>query len=181
MTTGPFAALLRGINVGGRALIPMAGLRTALAEAGLADVTSYLQSGNLIVPDPPDVPESTAALIEKVIADHFENRVKVMIRTGGQMTDVIARDPFSGSGVEPKLRHVVFLERAPTATQVAGLDPERSPSDRFEVSGSEVYVEYPDGSGRSKLDLAYFEKVLGLSGTARNWNTVAKLADLLTI
>ncbi len=180
MTTGPVAALLRGINVGGRSLIPMTGLKDALAEAGLPDVRTYLQSGNLIVPPSPRSPDETAAIIEVAIADRFGKQVRVVTRTGDQMTDICFRNPFAGSGVEPKFQHVVFLEKPPATSQVGGLDPERSPSDRFEVSGCEIYVEYPNGSGRSKLDLAYFEKVLGVAGTARNWNTVAKLAELLT-
>lgn len=181
MTNGPVAALLRGVNVGGHTLIPMTGLKEALSDAGLADVSSHLQSGNLIVPPSPRGSEATAALIEDVIADRFGKQVAVLIRTGDEMADIVARNPFAESGVEPKLQHVVFLEKAPSASRIAGLDPERSPSDRFEVSGSEIFVEYPNGSGRSKLDLAYFEKVLGVAGTARNWNTVAKLADLLTL
>lgn len=181
MTKGPVAALLRGINVGGRTLIPMTGLKEALSEAGLVDVRTYLQSGNLIVPPSPRAPEETAALIEGVVADRFGKQIRVITRTGEQMANILIRNPFVESGVEPKLQHVVFLEKTPPPSGVAGLDPEHSPSDRFEMSGSEIYIEYPTGSGRSKLDLAYFEKVLGVAGTARNWNTVAKLADLLTV
>jgi uncharacterized protein (DUF1697 family) len=62
---------------------------------------------------------------------------------------------------------------------VADLDPDRSPPDRFAVSGTEVYLRYPNGSGRSKLSLDYFERKLEVSGTARNWNTVTRLSELL--
>jgi uncharacterized protein (DUF1697 family) len=75
--------------------------------------------------------------------------------------------------------HAVFLESKPPSDRVARLDPERSPEDRFVVSGREIYIHYPGGSGRSKLNLAYIEKQLGLSGTARNWNTVTKLLSMI--
>ncbi|HET7846525.1 MAG TPA: hypothetical protein VFL72_03465, partial [Acidimicrobiia bacterium] len=58
-------------------------------------------------------------------------------------------------------------------------DPDRSLPDRFEVRGREIFLSYPNGQGRSKLDLAYFERVLGVAGTARNWNTVTKLLTML--
>ncbi|MGH8948654.1 MAG: DUF1697 domain-containing protein, partial [Acidimicrobiia bacterium] len=59
-------------------------------------------------------------------------------------------------------------------------DPNRSPADRFSVAGREIFVEYgAAGSGRSKLDLSYFEKTLGVTGTARNWNTVTRLLQML--
>jgi uncharacterized protein (DUF1697 family) len=81
--------------------------------------------------------------------------------------------------VRPVTLHVVFLDRAPTQDRIAALDPGRSPPDRFSVSGKHIFVEYPNGSGRSRLSLDYFEKTLGVAGTARNWNTVTKLGELL--
>jgi uncharacterized protein (DUF1697 family) len=75
--------------------------------------------------------------------------------------------------------HAVFLESEAPPDRVAALDPDRSPPDEFEVSGREIFVHYPGGSGRSKLDLAYFEKQLGVAGTARNWNTVTRLLSML--
>ena len=71
-----------------------------------------------------------------------------------------------------------FLSGKPTAKAVAALDPDRSPSDEFQVSGREVYLHTPDGIGRSKLTIDYFERTLGVRATARNWNTVTKLIEL---
>jgi uncharacterized protein (DUF1697 family) len=72
----------------------------------------------------------------------------------------------------------VFLEKAPRRGAAGKLDPDRSPEDRFELRGRELYVAYGAGQGRSKLTLDYFEKALGVAGTARNWNTVLKLTEM---
>ncbi len=69
----------------------------------------------------------------------------------------------------------MFLDTKPKA---AKLDPDRSPGDEFAVKGSEVYIHTPNGYGRSKLAPSWFEKGLGVRGTARNWNTVQKLVEL---
>ncbi len=73
---------------------------------------------------------------------------------------------------------MLFLSAPPSAAAVETLDPRRSPGDEFEVAGSTIYLLYPGGSGRSKLTLAYFERQLGVAGTARNWNTLLKLVEL---
>ena len=73
---------------------------------------------------------------------------------------------------------MVFLDRAPKAAAVAKLDPDRSTPDAFEVTGREIYLRLPNGAGRSKLTLDYFERVLGVRGTARNWRTVSALVEL---
>ena len=94
---------------------------------------------------------------------------------------IAAKNPFlAGREMrDPKTLHVAFLEKAPTKAATADLDPDRSPPDAFVVRGREVYLSYPNGSGRSKLTLAYLEKVLRVEGTARNWRTVQRLAELL--
>ena len=73
---------------------------------------------------------------------------------------------------------MVFLSDRPAANAVAGLDPERSPPDEFRVRGREIYLHLPNGSGRSKLTVDYFERRLGVAATARNWNTLIKLIAL---
>jgi uncharacterized protein (DUF1697 family) len=95
------------------------------------------------------------------------------------LAKVVAANPFVGSRFNPKMLHAVFLESEAPSDRAAQLDPDRSPPDHFEVSGREIFVHYPGGSGRSKLDLGYFEKQLGVAGTARNWNTVTRLLSML--
>ena len=172
-------ALLRGVNVGG-VKVPMSELRSLLDDAGLGEVQTHLQSGNVIVTAPSGDSGAVAGVIEKAISDGLGLNIRVMVRDRDQMAKVVASNPLIRAGVPPKLLHTIFLEGAPAADRVASLDPNRSPADRFFVAGREIFVEYgPAGSGRSKLDLGYFEKTLGVTGTARNWNTVTRLLEIL--
>jgi uncharacterized protein (DUF1697 family) len=172
-------ALLRGVNVGG-IKVPMGELRSRLDEEGLGEVRTHLQSGNVIVSPPSGDRRGVAGVIEKVISDSLGLHIRVLVRDRDEMAKIVASNPFLRPGIQPKLLHTVFLEAQPAPDRVTELDPDRSPQDRFSVAGKEIYVEYgPAGSGRSKLDLGYFEKILGVTGTARNWNTVTRLLAIL--
>jgi uncharacterized protein (DUF1697 family) len=172
-------ALLRGVNVGG-VKVPMGELRSLLAKGGLGEVQTHLQSGNVIVTPPSGNLGAVAGVIEKAIRDGLGLSIRVMVRDRSQMARIVAANPLLRPGVPPKHFHAIFLDATPAADRVASLDPNRSPADRFSVAGEEIFVEYgPAGSGRSKLDLSYFEKVLGVTGTARNWNTVTRLLAML--
>ncbi len=172
-------ALLRGVNVGG-VRVPMGDLRSLLAREDMGEVRTHLQSGNVIVTPPNSSSSAVAGLIEKVIREGFGLSIRVIVRDRDQMARTVATNPFLGPKANPTLLHAVFLESEPAPDRVAGLDPERSPEDRFSVVGTEVFVHYgPAGSGRSSLGLSYFEKILGVTGTARNWNTVTRLHEML--
>ncbi len=174
----PVVALLRGVNVGGRTLVPMSKLRSALEAAGFDGAGTILQSGNVLLPHSPVAPDRIAGEIESVIANELGLVVRVITRSAAEMTGVADGNPYLSDDVQPSRLHVVFLADEPDPGRAGGLDPDHSPPDRFMLSGAHIYVAYPGGSGRSKLSLAYFEKVLGVAGTARNWNTVIKLRDL---
>jgi uncharacterized protein (DUF1697 family) len=174
----PMLALIRGINVGGRFRLPMAELRSALSDAGFVDARTHLQSGNLLI-TPRSDPNRLAKMLEQTIEEWFGLTVRVITRTRNELEGIIDRNPFLEAGMNPSSVHTVFLESDPPAKKVADLDPDRSPPDRFSLSGKEIYLHYPQGSGRSKLKLAYFERSLGVAGTARNWNTVTTLLELL--
>ena len=171
--------LLRAVNVGGRNKLPMAELRAALEDVGFENVSSYIQSGNLVI-DPGGLDEARVEHdVAAVIADRFGLAVAVIARTPEELERVIARHPFAAPGLPPEMLHVCFLERAPAAERVASLDVERFLPDRCRVDGREVYLHYPNGSGRSKLTGAYLERQLGgIPATARNLTTIRKLVEL---
>ena len=169
------AALLRGVNVGGRARVPMGDLRVALTGAGLAEVETLLQSGNVVFEAGAG---DDARLVREIIAREFGIEVTVIMRTARQLRSIASKHPTATPDANGSLFHVTFLESKPSAKAVAGLEPERFEPDRFSVAGKEVYVSYPNGQGRSKLTLDYFERALGVKGTMRNLNTVNKLAEL---
>ncbi len=172
-------ALLRGVNVGG-VRVPMAELRSLLEHQDLGEVRTHLQSGNVILTPPSGEPGAVAGIIEKVISDSLGLTIRVIVRDRDEMATTVLANPFLGPDTNPTMVHAVFLESAPADDRVAALDPDRSPADRFSVEGREIFVQYgPGGSGRSKLNLSYFEKILRITGTARNWNTVTRLLEML--
>jgi uncharacterized protein (DUF1697 family) len=171
-------ALLRGVNVGGRAKVPMGELRSVFAALGHTDVVTYIQSGNVVFRSAGGTEKELVSGIERQIADAFGLEVAVTLRAPGELAAIVAGNPFLTGGDDPKTLHVAFLDRAPAPKELAELDPDRSPPDEFRVLGREVYLRYPNGSGRSKLTIDYFERRLGVRATARNWNTVTKLLAL---
>jgi uncharacterized protein (DUF1697 family) len=172
-----FVALVRGINVGGKKVVAMADLRSALAELGLQDVTSYIQSGNVVFRAASGDAAGLEGALERRIADAFGLDVRVVLRTRDELVAVVEGNPFVDSADLAQL-HVAFLDREPEPGAVAELDPGRSPPDEFELRGREIYLRLPNGMGRTKLSGDYFERRLGVAVTARNWRTVLKLVEL---
>ncbi len=175
-----YVAFLRAVNVGGRNRVPMAQLREALTEAGLEEVATVLQSGNIVFRS-----RKTEAAVARIVADTIDGafglQIGVTIRTGPELLAVARANPFLDGEPDrdPKTLHVAFLSSRPAGAAAAKLDRDRSPRDAFAVHGREVYLSYPDGSGRSRLTLDYLEKTLGVTGTTRNWRTVQRLAAML--
>lgn len=168
-------ALLRGINVGGRNKLPMAELREALAEMGLSDVQTYIQSGNIMFSGAPDDREAVAQQVSEVIAGRFGLSVPVVLRTRDALIAALQAYPFPDA---PKARHVMFLSGTPSAAAAEALEPDRFLPDRFALHGAEVHLFYPNGMGRSKMTTGYFERRLDVVPTTRNWRTIHKLIDM---
>ena len=162
-----FVALLRGINLGKRQL-RMEDLRRIGVELGLGSPRTYIASGNLLfVSDKTET--ALKRELETRLAEHMGAPVGVMIRTGSEMAQVAKANPFAG---EPGNRVVaIFLDHAPSS-EAAG-HAKNLAGERIAIGKREIYVHYLDGQGRSKLLIPAAAK-----GTARNMNTVAKLAEL---
>jgi uncharacterized protein (DUF1697 family) len=173
-----FVALLRGINVGGRSMMSMPELRSLLTSMGLEDVSTYVQSGNVIFRSPRADRRALVAELEERIASAFDIRPAVLLRTPAELAEIAAANPFLDRESDFLKLHVVFMSAPPAADAVEALDPKRSPPDEFSVSGREIYLHLPNGAGRSKLTIDYFEKRLGVRATARNWKTLTKLIEL---
>jgi uncharacterized protein (DUF1697 family) len=176
-----YVALLRGINVGGKNLLPMKDLVSLFEEAGCAAVRTYIQSGNVIFQASPAKAGKLPALIANGIADRFGHRPPVLLRTVDELAETIRHNPFLQAGASENWLHVLFLAGQPDAKSVASLDPDRSPPDRYLVRGLEVYLQCPNGVGNTKLTNAYFDSKLATISTGRNWRTVLKLFELATL
>ncbi len=168
-------ALLRGINVGGRHRVPMADLRDLAASLGFGDPVTYIQSGNLVFDTHLD-DIATVATLASALEDRFGFPVPVMVRSAAELGAVAASHPFAALELEPRFLMVAFLDRVPTVDAV--IDAASYLPDRFTIDGREVYLAYPNGSGRSKLNHTLLEGRLGASATIRNWPSVTTLAEL---
>jgi uncharacterized protein (DUF1697 family) len=173
-----WVALLRGVNLGARNKVPMAGLRSLMADIGAEDVKTYVQSGNVVF-------RSALARgqlvrrIEGEISARFGVDADVVLCTKAELARVVAGNPFADGEADPKRLHVTFLAAAPERGRVAELKGEQFEPDRFHVTRAAVYLHTPDGYGRTKLSNAYFERKLGVRATTRNWRTVTTLAELV--
>ncbi|MFB7636993.1 DUF1697 domain-containing protein [Streptomyces sp. NPDC056149] len=172
-------ALLRGINVGGHNAFPKARQLELARSLGFQEVSVLLQTGNLVFADPGTPPERTARRIEEGILAELGLTVPVVVRTRDELAAVVARNPFPSAVPEPKTLHVTFLSEVPADTaRLDALDQAAFAPDRFQLRGRELYLWCPQGIGRSKLADAVGRARLGVTATARNWNTVTKLLAL---
>ncbi len=175
-----YVALLRAINVGGNNKVPMAELRDCATALGYTDVVTYVQSGNIVFTGARAPNAAVERRLEAAIAARFGFDVPVVVRTLAEMRAVAGAHPMAAEGIPNSQTHVIFLGTAPTAAAVASIAPDRSPPDRLLVRGSEVYAYLPNGAA-TKYTTAYLEKCLGTRATARNWNTVTRLVELLEV
>ena len=169
-------ALLRGVNVGGHKPLPMAELRSALTNAGVADVSTYIQSGNVIYTGLP----GDAPLIQQTINERFGVDTPVITRSGAALSRTLRAHPWpAGSGTE-KLHHIMFLADAAPADAEQLLSERVAECERIAVVDQEVHVYYANGSARSRFDVGWVDRQLGTVATARNLRTCRKLDQLLT-
>lgn len=172
-------SLLRGINVGGHHKIKMEALRTMYESLGLLDAQTYLQSGNVIFKTERRDLVLLAKRIEKGIEQSFGFRVDVIVRTSPDLRAVIARNPFAmRSGIDPSRLLVTFLASNPSAEARDKVLKIKVHPEELRIDGREVYTYFPNGMARPKLSWAAIEKMLKISGTGRNWNTVTKLMEI---
>ncbi len=169
--------LLRGINVGGRRRVAMSDLRALLTSLGYDGILTHVQSGNVVLSSRA-APGRVKQTIEKGLAAELALDVEVFVRTRDELAAVIARDPL-GHVADDGARYLVsFLSGKPDAEAVRAAQDAEVGRERFVLHGSEIYLWHPDGVHASKLAKVLSEKRLGVTATARNWNTVTKLLEL---
>jgi uncharacterized protein (DUF1697 family) len=168
-------ALLRGINLGSRNRVSMPDLRAALTDAGFEDVSTLVQSGNVLLTSakkPATVERDVAKVVSGLGVD-----CAVVVRTRDELAGVIERNPIADGPSTPKLFQVTFFSDEPDGEAVAALAEQDFGNERVEVIGREAYAWHPDGVQKSKLARELSKGLRG-DGTARNWNTVTKLLEL---
>ncbi|WP_091541518.1 DUF1697 domain-containing protein [Modestobacter sp. DSM 44400] len=171
-----YVVLLRGINVGRAKRVGMASLRQLLTARGYDGVRTHLQSGNVLLDTDRGAAELTAD-VEAALRGEFGFDVAVVVRTASELAAVLAADPLAGTWTDPARHLVTFLTAEPGPGLVAAL-PEPGPGDgNYRLLGRELYLWLPDGVLATPVGLWRWDRLLGVSGTARNWNTVSALVE----
>jgi uncharacterized protein (DUF1697 family) len=182
-----YAALLRGINVAGQKRVPMADLKKIFESLKFKNIETYIQSGNVVFEydrvAKGDHEWETAAIvtaIEQAIQKKFAFKVDVIVRTEKDWPKILKSNPYPAEAKkEPKFLHVYLLAAAPENPQLEELKKYCQAGEKYKLKGSEFYVFYGSGAGKSKLVLNVIEKKLGVGGTARNWLTMLTLSEML--
>ncbi|MEV0270273.1 DUF1697 domain-containing protein [Hamadaea sp. NPDC050747] len=175
-----FAVLLRGINVGGSNKVAMADLRTLLEGLGFTNVKTLLQSGNAVFDAPKGTPEKLAGQIEQALEERYGRVIGCVVVTRADLDRIVAANPLAGIADKPSYQLVTFLNGKPDAKLFADDDTAAYAPEVVLAGEREIHSWHPNGQANTKLTPGWWKKRLpGLVATARNWNTVLKLRDLL--
>lgn len=170
-------ALIRGINVGGNNLLPMADLRDLLSELGYTGVKTYIQSGNCLFDCRKRKAEAISDEISDAIEVKFRFRPRVMTITADQVKEAIENNPFPQEPDNYKRLHMFFMTETPELVDEELLKSIQKEGEAYAYNDGVFYLYAPDGIWKSKIG-ARVEKILGVPMTARNLRTVMKLAEL---
>jgi uncharacterized protein (DUF1697 family) len=170
-------ALLRAVNVAGHGSVAMSAIRDLFAGLGLAPARTLAQSGNVVFAGGARGAASLERMIEDAAAARLGLRTAVFVRTASEWDAMIAANPFPGEAASEANRLVAMVLKSPPGVEaVAALQAAIAGPERVRAGSRHVTIFYPEGIGRSRLTSAMIERTLGSAGTARNWNTVLKLA-----
>lgn len=174
-----YAALLKGVNVGGNRKLPMADLKAVIERIGYGDVKTLLASGNVVF----SADEHDPAKLERDIEAALREAglvTDVLVRSHADLAAIIAANPFADAASEHPSHLLVHFHRDPVpAGLIEQLPAIYDGPERLAAVGRELFVDYPDDIGHSKLPQAMAKLKFPKLATARNWNTVLKLAALL--
>lgn len=176
-----YIAILRGINVGGKRKILMADLKQLFMKLKFNDITTYIQSGNIIFKTKNiEDNKKLTKLIEKSIVDNYGFEVPVIIRKFDEIENIIFKNPFIKENFAADIErlHVTFLKNIPDKSKLEKIATYDFKPDKFEVIENNIFVFCSGKYSDSKLTNKFFENKLKVSATTRNWKTVQKLYEL---
>ncbi len=175
-----FISILRGINVSGQKKILMADLKVLYEGLHFKEVSTYIQSGNVVFKTATKLPDiKLAQKIEQAIYGKYNFEVPVIIRSKEEIGKIIATNPFvKEKNIDLKKLHVTFLSEFPKKENIEIVNKSDFSPDQFIIEGKEIYLHTPCGYGNTKLSNTFFEKKLKTKATTRNWNTVNKLSEM---
>lgn len=174
-----YIALLRGINVSGRHPIRMVELQNCFTALGFADVQTYLQSGNVVFRSGKSDESTLAIAIQHKIKQDFGHVVAVLVLTASKFAAIAKANPlWPQAGGDEKLFHCTFLFEPASAEKYLAVKLPAAEGERAVFVGNTVYLHCPHGYGKTRLNNSYFERILNVAATTRNWRTVLALNAL---
>lgn len=178
MTT--YIALLRGINVSGKNSIKMIELKQLFQDLSCLEITTYIQSGNVIFKNNINDIETLEKIIIKAIYKKFGYTINVIVLTKAELELIFNRNPFLKlPNIDLKKLHVTLLNNVPNLSKIESINNLiATTDDAFKIVDKSIYLYCPNGYGRTKLNNNLFEKKLNASATTRNWRTITKLTEL---
>ncbi|MDC6365518.1 MULTISPECIES: DUF1697 domain-containing protein [Flavobacteriaceae] len=172
-----FIALLRGINVSGQKKIKMADLKVSLEKIGLQNVTTYIQSGNVVFKSNVDKASALEELIHTCILKNFGFEVPILVITSDVVQKVLEANPFKDE-TEENCLYFVLLKQPPQQELVYKLNEQDFPNEDFHIVPNCVYLCCRKGYGNAKLNNNLIEHKLKVQATTRNLKTMKKLLDM---
>jgi len=172
-------SMLRGVNLGPHNRMKMDALRSVYESLKLEEPRTYVQSGNVIFRTKEKDLAKLAVKIQDAIEKKFKCRPEIILRTTEELKKAIAATPFADRpDLEPGKILVTFLAAAPPREAEASLSKFKDYPEELHLKGREMYIYFPNGAGRSKVPWSSVEKLLKVTGTARNWNSVTKMLEM---
>lgn len=177
MTT--YISLLRGVNVSGHNPIKMEALRMSYHNLGFSDVTTYVQSGNVIFSGNDLEINPLNLLISQKIEKEFGFKVPVIVMSADSLTEIINNNPLLGQiHKDRSFFHVTFLSDAPKEFDISAIDSKKQKEEEVYFLNNAIYLYCPNGYGTTKLTNNFFESKLKLTATTRNWKTTNELLKI---
>ena len=174
-----YVALLRGINIGPHKRMKMERLRATCEALGFKNVRTYIQSGNIVCQAGKLSSDAVARKIEAQVMKDFGFSADVIARTGDEMKQIVMGNPLlKEPGVDTSKLHVVFFSEVPLAAAIKKLEAIVQAPDKVRHRGKEIYFYFPNGVSGSSIWKHNLDRVLGISGTMRNWRTVNTLYEM---
>jgi uncharacterized protein (DUF1697 family) len=172
-----YVIFIRGVNVGGKATISMATLKSLLEEKGFENVRSYINSGNLAFQSTLDK-DGVRKSIHDIIQKNFCLEIDLIVKPKSELEDIIKNNPFDPETErDNSKRVVVMLSGTADPERMNTLKEDKSIEEKIYPVKDLVYIYYYNGIGRSKFTINVIERKLKVTATARNWNTILKMRD----
>ncbi len=174
-----YAIFLRGVNVGGNSKINMNILKEALVKEKFTNVKTYLNSGNVILGAAASK-DNVMKTVRQVIQSQFVMNISIIIKTPEELTHILESDPFNPqTETDHSKKMVVMLSGKTNTSKVLAFKEDKKIDENFYLKNDVLYIYYHNGAGRSKLTNGYIEKKLNIISTARNWNTMTKIREIV--